>query len=446
MIKSGDIINKRYRVVSVIGEGGMSTVYEVEDLNLEKRWAMKETLDIFPSRDKSEIVDQFLREAKMLAGLSHAGLPRVIDCFSENNNYYLVEELIRGKPSIDLLEESHQFDEFRILNWAMQICDILEFLHDNNIIYRDLKPGNILVDNEEKVYLVDFGIARFFQGGKSRDTVIIGTPGFASPEHYGRGQTDSRSDIYSLGVTMHFMMTAEDPAEKPFHFDIPYNINPDVSFQTSAIIMKCLDLDPNRRYQRASELKKAIQELAVPGLRQRTCPLRPINNLNDVQYYRNTTDFMGMATQFLSYLSVFPLSMGISGMGAFFLSFFNPLLGLGGGIVSFPVLCYEFWKRLDKVYQSQDVLIKAERKGISYKSRKLNVNTNWMEILELMVVKNKKDFFGRTVKEIRVKTRAGEFSFDPGFHNYRRLVDIIVTHSGLSMDLDNRDYSIYRKL
>ena len=446
MIKSGDIVNKRYRVISVIGEGGMSTVYEVEDLNLENRWAMKETLDIFPSRDKSEIVDQFLREAKMLAGLSHPGLPRVIDCFSENNNYYLVEELINGKPSIDILEASQQFNEYRILNWALQICDILEFLHNNNIIYRDLKPGNILVDSEDRVFLVDFGIARFFQGGKSRDTVIIGTPGFASPEHYGRGQTDSRSDIYSLGATLHYMMTAQDPAEKPFHFEIPYNINPDVSFHTSAIIMKCLDLDPNRRYQSAIEVKKALQELAVPALSQSTRHLKPISNLSEAQYYRNTTDFMGMATQFLSYLSVFPLSMGISGMGAFFLSFFNPLLGLGGGIVSFPVLCYEFWKRLDKVYQGQDVLIKAERKGIAYKSRKLNVNTNWMEILELTVVKNKKDLFGRSIKEIRVKTRAGEFGFDPGFHNYRRLVDIIVTHSGLSLDLDNTDYAIYRKL
>lgn len=424
----------------------MSTVYKVEDLTLQSYWAMKETMDIFPNKDKSEIIDQFQKEARILANLSHPGLPRVIDYFKENGNHYLVEELIYGRPSIDLLEESPAFDELRILRWAIQICELLEFLHGHNIIYRDLKPGNIMVDSEERVYLVDFGIARFFQGGKNRDTVIIGTPGFASPEHYGRGQTDRRSDIYGLGATMHYMLTGNDPAENPFHFEIPYVLNPDASFRTSAVVMKCLEMDPNRRYQNAREVRDAIEKTAIPDLKKRTRSLRPVQYADTVGRYRNTTDFFGMATQFLSYLSVFPLSMGISGAGALLLSMINPVIGLGTGIITFPILCMEFWKRLEKVYADQDVLIKTEREGISYKSRKLNINTRWLEIFELRVVKNQDRLFGRKVKEIRVTSRAGEFAFDPGFHNYRRLVDVIVTHGGLSLVEDNMNYSVYKKL
>ncbi|MCD4783961.1 MAG: serine/threonine protein kinase [Candidatus Eremiobacteraeota bacterium] len=422
----------------------MSTVYEVDDLNLHSRWAMKETLDIFPDRDKSDILDQFRKEARILANLSHPNLPKVIDYFSENGKHYLVEELINGVSTSDVLE-SEGFDEYRILKWAVQVCDLLHFLHGHNIIYRDLKPGNILMDKDDKIYLVDFGIARFFQGGKKRDTVIIGTPGFASPEHYGRGQTDGRSDIYSLGATLHYMVTAEDPAEKPFHFDIPYHLNPDVSFQTSAIIMKCLDMDPVRRYQTAGEVKEAIEILALPALRQGTRKLRPFRKLDNPEFYRNSTDFFGMTTQFLSYLSVFPLSMGMSGVGAFVISFFNPLLGLGSGIISFPLLCMEFWKRLDRVYKNQDILIKAEEMGVIYKSHKLDLNTNWLEILEVRIIKNKRGLFAKKVREIRVITRAGEFSFDPGFRNYHRLVDIIVTQAGLSRVVDTDEVSIYRK-
>lgn len=446
MLKQGEVINTRYRVESVIGQGGMSIVYKVFDLTLQSAWAMKETADIFPNRDNKEILTQFKKEARLLASLSHPGLPRVIDYFSEKGCHYLVEEFIDGKPSSQVLEESAKFDEYRILQWGVQICDLLEFLHNHNIIYRDLKPSNILIDNKDNVYLVDFGIARHYQGGKTRDTIIIGTPGFASPEHYGRGQTDRRSDIYSFGATMHYMLTGIDPADKPFHFDIPYVANPQVSFHTSAIIMKCLDTDPVRRYASAGEVKQALLELAIPHQKKGTQLLQPLQSLTIPEKYRNTTDFFGMATQFLSYISVFPLSMCISGFSAMVLSFFNPLIGLGGGIVSFPLLCMEFWKRLDRVYGDQDIVIKAKNEGITYDSKKLNIKTSWLEVEELTVNKYTNSFLKSGIKDIRVKTKAGEFSFDPGFYNYSRLVDLIVTRSGLRLDIDNPEVSIYRKI
>ncbi|MCE1247311.1 MAG: serine/threonine protein kinase [Firmicutes bacterium] len=447
MLQKNEIINQRYKVESVIGEGGMSTVYAVYDTTLDKRWAMKETLDIFPDKDKKDIIDQFHREAKMLAGLSHPNLPKVIDFFSENQRHYLVEELIEGQPSSDLLEKSQAFDEFRVLSWALQICDLLDFLHNNNIIYRDLKPGNIMVDKNDKIFLVDFGIARFFQGGKSKDTVIIGTPGFASPEHYGRGETDRKSDIFSLGATLHYMVTGKDPADKPFHFDIPFSINPQVSIQTGAIIMKCVEMDPSRRYQTAAEVKEAISSMAIPALKKGTRMLQPAAtaNANGVEYYHNSSDLLGMTTQFLSYLSIFPLSMGVSGVAAFFLSLFNPILGLGGGIISFPLLCMEFWKRLDKVYGEQDIVIETGRNGVSYKSRKIHVNSNWLEIQRIVVIKNPNAIFGKKIKEVQVSTRAGEFVFDQGFNDFNRLIDMLVTNSGLAMAIDSTDKTVYSK-
>jgi serine/threonine protein kinase len=446
MLKTGEILKERYRIVSIIGEGGMSTVYLVDDLVLDSSWAVKETLDIFPDKDKKEIIEQFKKEAKILANLSHPNLPRVIDYFTESGKHYLVEEFIEGQPADDVLINSSSFEEFRILKWALQICDLLSFLHDNGIIYRDLKPGNILIDKNDNVHLVDFGIARFFHGGKARDTVIIGTPGFASPEHYGRGETDHRSDIYSLGATLHYMVTGVDPAVKPFHFEIPYFLNCGVSVVTSAIIMKCLELDPVRRYQKVSEVKEAIEKQAIPGLRKKTSLLRSAPKPAIHETYRNRTDFIGKTAQFLSYTSIFPATMGISGMIALGASFFGPIPAFIAGTASFPLLCIEFWKRFDQIYKDQESLIETEREEITYHNRGHNLTIKWFEVLELTIVKNRKSASFRRIKEVRVKTGNGEFTFDSSYQNYKRLIDTIITQSGLSFIEKNEWCSIYRRL
>ncbi|MFP4497515.1 MAG: serine/threonine protein kinase [Vulcanimicrobiota bacterium] len=445
MLRTGDIVKDRYKVLRVLGQGGMSTVYLVEDQVLENQWAMKETLDVFPDKDKSEILDQFKKEAKILANLSHSNLPRVIDYFEENQVHYLVEEFIEGKSSEEILNQGGNFDEVRIINWGVQICDLLDFLHENGIIYRDLKPGNIMIDANDQVYLVDFGIARFFQGGKARDTVIIGTPGFASPEHYGRGETDQRSDIYSLGATLHYMLTGVDPADKPFHFEIPYFVNSAVSFETSSIVMKCLDLDPNRRFQKAGDIKKALENRALPNLQKRTAPLSPPARLIRKESFANQTDLLGKTAQFLSYSSVFPASMGISGVLAFVMSALGPLPSFFLGSISFPLLCIEFWKRLDNVFEDQNVSILTEPEELVYKSKKMNLESKWKEFIELRIIKNT-GLAVRPIREVRVKTRSGEFSFDASYKDFHRLIDTIITQAGLSLIEEGPGTAIYRRL
>jgi len=445
MLSPGSILKQRYRVSSVIGQGGMSTVYLVEDLTLENSWAMKETLDIFPDRDKSEIISQFQKEAKILAGLSHPSLPRVIDYFTENDRHYLVEEFIKGKPSDEVLAESGRFDEMRIIQWALQVCELLSFLHNNGIIYRDLKPSNIMIDPSERVYLVDFGIARFFQGTRSKDTVIIGTPGYASPEHYGRGETDARSDIYSFGATLHHMLTGRDPADTPFHFEIPYVINPLISAATSSIIMKCLDMDPSRRFQSAAEVKQALIDRAIPALRKGTRPLEPPPALEGPEKYKNSTDLLSRTTKYLSYTSIFPASMSISGLLALIGSLFSPMVGIFTGIVSFPILCMEFWKRVEKVYSNQETLIITRPEGITFLSHNLNLAARWREITEVRVIKNRSSLALRRIKEIHVRTHGGEFVFDASFEEYRKLLDTIITQASLMPEEDGFSRTVYRK-
>lgn len=454
MLSIGDVLRSRYRVDSIIGTGGMSVVYLVYDIRLQTHWAMKET-NILIEKGKEDIISQFEKEAKILANLSHPSLPRVIDYFCENGKHYLIEEYIEGVSSEEIINKE-KISEARILRWAIQICELLHFLHSKGIIYRDLKPSNILIDEKDNVYLVDFGIARFFSGGKNKDTVIIGTPGFASPEHYGRGETDARSDIFSLGATLHYMLTGVDPALNPFHFEIPYVVNSDVSFQTSSIVMKCLEMDPNRRFQSALQVKEAIEKLALPNLRKKTQFLREKSfyegrenyrrySVESVERYRSGTDILGRTAQYLSYTSIFPAAIGISGVLAFGASFFGPVVGFVTGVVTFPILCMELWKRLEKAFKEQEATIEIRQDKIVYKTPKWQFSSPWEDVLEVKVIKNH-GFSIRRIKEIRVITITGKFSFDASFKHYRKLLDTIIVKCHLCRVKNTRYYTLYKRI
>ncbi|MHB2019024.1 MAG: serine/threonine protein kinase [Candidatus Xenobia bacterium] len=254
------VLEQRYRVIKEIGRGGMGRVYLIEDQSLPGRqWALKEMLP--GADDDKSYADQFRREAEILCGLRHPNLPAVIAWFVVEERRYLVMEYVEGQTLEQVLQRTEGFlDEAKLRHWGVQLCDTLHYLHTQvpPIIYRDIKPGNIIVTPSDTVKLIDFGIARLFGEQKQADTIIIGTPGFASPEQYGRGQTDPRSDVYSLGATLYNLATRLDPAENPFDFRVPSTINPALSNAFDNALLKALNLKPADRFQTAAELREAL--------------------------------------------------------------------------------------------------------------------------------------------------------------------------------------------
>ncbi|MBV9616266.1 MAG: serine/threonine protein kinase, partial [Ktedonobacteraceae bacterium] len=205
------LLHKRYHIQRVIGQGGMGAVYQAKDVKRQTICAIKEmSLSMVPVNERQQAIQNFKIEAKMLWGLNHPNLPAFTGFFSEGQRYYMVMEYVDGNTLEELLERNNApFSERRVLGWARQLCDVLEYLHSQNppIIFRDMKPGNIMLTRNGRIKLIDFGIARFFRPRGSQDTQLLGTPGFAPPEQYGRAQTDERSDIYSLAISLFQLLT-----------------------------------------------------------------------------------------------------------------------------------------------------------------------------------------------------------------------------------------------
>lgn len=262
MAKVGNIIRDRYFIKESLGEGGMSRVYLAEDRRLHnKQWAIKEMNPCGSPEEQHEMEQQFQREAQILCQLDHPNLPKVSDYFCEASMSYLVMEFIRGETLFDILTKTERFiDEEKLRDWGVQLCDALEYLHCKNppIIYRDIKPKNIILTPDGTVKLIDFGIARLYDLQKVSDTIIIGTPGFASPEQYGKGQTDQRSDIYSLGATLYNLATKIDPSDNPFCFVVPSTVNIEISDAFDNAILKALNLRASDRFQSAREFREAL--------------------------------------------------------------------------------------------------------------------------------------------------------------------------------------------
>lgn len=271
MLQANALLQERYIVVRRVGQGGMGAVYEAADRRIQgKRWAIKEMSEaaLSTSQRRLEAVTAFRQEAQMLAKLSHPNLPAISDYFSEGGKQYLVMEYVDGETLEDKLARTQGFlDEASVVEWALQICDVLGYLHSQQpaVIFRDLKPSNIMVDRTGRVKLIDFGIARIFKPGQSGDTQVMGTPGYAAPEQYGKAQTDPRSDVYSLGVTLHRLLTKYDPADTPFNLPTVRSLNPRVSSPMAAVIDRATRTDAAARYQSVREMRSALQAPAAPA-------------------------------------------------------------------------------------------------------------------------------------------------------------------------------------
>ena len=265
-------LRRQYLIVKNIGQGGMAAVYKASVLKTRTLVAIKEmSQDGLSTEELHEALDSFNSEAQMLQKLNHPNLPRVYDSFSENARHYLVMDFIDGQT----LEERQRaagggaLPEQEVLGWARQICAVLSYLHTRTppIIFRDLKPANIMVTPSGEVKLIDFGIARVFRHGRTQDTQVLGTPGFAPPEQYGKAQTDPRADIYSLGCTLYQLLTGYDPATTPFNLPPMQTRNPRISSQTQRAIERATQLNRDARYPTVDDFARDL--LASPyALRQ----------------------------------------------------------------------------------------------------------------------------------------------------------------------------------
>jgi serine/threonine-protein kinase len=260
-----NLLKNRYEVLGVLGTGGMGSVYKVADrMNKGRVYAAKELRsDALPPAKAGETLALFRTEARILSRLDHPNLPKVHDSFSLPGRHYLIMDLVKGRTLERILASANgrPVDERLALSWALQICRAMHYLSVQRppVVFRDLKPSNIMIDGHGKVKLIDFGIARYFKAGRTEDTYIYGTPGYAAPEQYGLGQTDIRSDVFSLGATLHHCLTGRDPSTDPSAFPDPMLLNRGLSRGTARIVRKALEQDPDRRYQSAHAMKQAVQ-------------------------------------------------------------------------------------------------------------------------------------------------------------------------------------------
>ncbi len=246
--KTGTIVNHRYEIVRHLGEGATSTVYLVRDKkDVGLVWALKQ-LTHSPTDDER---DSLFREISFLSSLSHENLVYLADYFVEDGWDFLVMERVEGPTLEDIIQKAEEpVPEIEIVEYGIQICRVLSYLHrqDPPIVYRDLKPANIMITVPGELKLIDLGIARHFNPMKPRDTTPLGTPGYCPPEQYGRGQTTPRSDIYSFGATLFHALTLEEPTQYQFNFPPISTINPFLSDNIEQILTKCLQNNPDDRF------------------------------------------------------------------------------------------------------------------------------------------------------------------------------------------------------
>lgn len=304
----------------------MGSVYLATDRRLSTaRWAVKEMSDaaITSPLERQQASDIFRQEAELLASLSHSNLPRVTDHFQEGGKNYLVMEFVPGETLLDYCQRlgtPRPLNE--VLGWAGQLCDVLDYLHSQHppVIFRDLKPANIILTPNGTLKLIDFGIARLFKPGQSHDTQAFGTMGYSAPEQYGHGQTDARSDVYSLGVMLHQLLTGFDPAAAPFRLPAANQVNPAVPDSIAATLARATHNDPDQRFGSTGEMRQAL--LGSGHLVQRTAASQPQQKLAPAISAKNTPNTVGIpvAQQKSTRLAQVALWMGAISMGVMLLA------------------------------------------------------------------------------------------------------------------------------
>jgi len=264
-LQPGTILQGKYRVLGIAGGGGMALVYKIEEIHPPGQiWALKELRAASGSPEEiAEARRQFRQEAEMLARLDHPNLPKVVDYFDEPHRSFLVMEFIEGRSLEKHLEAAGQgLPEKPVLHWMIQVCQVLSYLHQQQppIIFRDLKPSNMMLSNAGVIKLIDFGIARTYKVGKKKDTAAMGSENYAPPEQWGKGQTDARSDIYALGATTYHLLTGTPPLPwfSPEQLPPPCSLNSAISPNTEQVTLTAMAKARRDRYQTAKEMEAAL--------------------------------------------------------------------------------------------------------------------------------------------------------------------------------------------
>lgn len=268
MLQTGEVLMNRYEIIKMVGQGGMSTVYQAKDRTTKKLLAIK---DIRRSgKDKNQTVEQSLMaEGRMLMQLSNPRLPKIYEIIETDDTIMLVMDFIQGESLDKVLARKGPQGVQKALDWGMQICEAFHYLHNQPtpIIYRDMKPANIMLQPNGQLMMIDFGTARTQKVGVAMqaDTICIGTEGFAAPEQYGgRGQSDARTDIFCLGSTIYNIVTGHNPSTPPMGIHPLGQFNPALANSPLAeIITKCTRNDPNERYQTAMELYEDLKQVSL---------------------------------------------------------------------------------------------------------------------------------------------------------------------------------------
>lgn len=269
MLNKECVLQQRYKIVKILGRGGMGAVYQAEDQRLPTKWAVKEMKkEGLTDEERDEAVELFHSEARILSELRHRNLPRIVDFFEQNSQLYLVMDLVEGVTLERRLSLNGPLPVAVALEMSLQISDVLDYLHTRKdpIVFRDFKPGNVMLTEQNEVKLVDFGIARVFKKDASADTKALGTPGYAAPEQYGRGQSGPRTDLYAFGATMHHALTGRDPTDEPFQFPPITDYRQDLPVEYVAMLESCLALKPTERPESAFAVKKTLEKvLGITG-------------------------------------------------------------------------------------------------------------------------------------------------------------------------------------
>jgi WD40 repeat protein/tRNA A-37 threonylcarbamoyl transferase component Bud32 len=273
------LLKQRYRIINQVGKGGFGAVYKAADLQFGNRQvAIKEmSQSSLSSQELVEATESFKREALLLAGLTHPNLPRIYEQFTDRGRWYLVMDFIEGETLEEHLDKNKggKLPVEQVLEIGIQLCMVLEYLHMRQppIIFRDLKPANVMLTMHRHIYLIDFGIARHFKPGQAKDTTALGSTGYAAPEQYGKAQTTPRADIYALGVTLHQLVSGNDPADTPFQFASLQLLGHPTLSKLEKLIMQMIEMDASKRPSNIAAVKQELQNIATQQLIGKTNPL-----------------------------------------------------------------------------------------------------------------------------------------------------------------------------